>query len=174
MKTFLCLSLSVFVASFSASAVDVDARLLRFNGEVPAADLVRLANSNSMPALRAFSATLGADGSFSYRALSPVAYPTEWDSTGKWLSTEDRDTGVLFSGHAKPSDGSYVLDFQFRFVEFTSTGVSRTDTSATVAQPIFQHHEQKSKVTLPTGEWTLVALPDDRESHLALLVRVRK
>src|ERR1043166_1606488 len=173
MKTITYLVACIFAALYSAAGADIDARLLRFTGELPAADLIRLTKSESMPALRSFSAALNADSSFSYQTVTPVAYPTEYDSSGKWLSTEDRDIGILFTGHAKPSDKSYALDFEFRFVEFTGTGVYRTDTD-TVVRPIFQSHELKSKVVLQLGEWTLVTLPDDRESHLALLVRIRK
>ncbi|MEP6671485.1 MAG: hypothetical protein ABJF10_20150 [Chthoniobacter sp.] len=186
MKTTLLLpALFLLVVLGSASAAEVEARLLRFSGDIPPlANLVRLADSRAITPSTTFTATLNEKNAFEYRATKPEEYPTSFDAEGKPEATDKRETGVIFSGEAQALGKAYTLDLHFRLVERTNTILYPTQSGATIAQPVFRSMDVTHSVKVESGDWSLVevaaapvatvdqstpATPD----HFVLLVRVR-
>jgi len=182
MKTILTLVSCLIVASGSAWAADVDARLVRFSGEIPSvANLISLLDSNSIANPTKFTAALNKKNAFEYRAITPDEFPTSFDANGKPDATDKRDTGIIFSGDATVSDDTCNLNIRFSLVERANTVLYPTETGTTIAQPVFRSKEIQTAITTKTGEWFLIRLPDSEDEavisepqHLVLLVRVRK
>ncbi len=182
MKIILTLTFCLIVASGAASAADIDARLLRFSGEMPTiANLIVLLDSNSIANPTAFSTALNEKNAFAYSALTPNEYPTSFDAAGKPDATDKRDTGITFSGEATVSDDTYDLNLSFSLVERTNTILYPTKTGTTIAQPVFRTRKLQTEITAKAGEWLLLQLPDSDDkaavfepNHLVLLVRIRK
>ena len=182
MKTITTLALCLIVVSGAAAGADIDARLLRFSGEIPpVANLVTLLESDLIANPTKFSAALNERNTFEYRALTPNEYPTSFDANGKPDATAKRDTGIVFSGDAKISDGSYALNINFSLVERTNTILYPTKTGATVTQPVFRYKHIKTAITTKAGDWFILRLLDSDDktapsdpNHFVLLVRIRR
>jgi hypothetical protein len=182
MKAILTLAFCLFVASGSVSAAEIDARLLRFSGEIPpVANLVSLFDSNSFANPTKFSAALNEKNAFEYRAITPVEFPTSFDDNGKPDATDKRDTGIIFSGDATVSDGSYDLDITFSLVERANTILYPQKNGTTIAQPVFRTKKIQTVIKTTAGDWFLLRLPDSDDkvsgsepNHHVLLVRIRK
>jgi hypothetical protein len=182
MKTILALAFCLFVASGALSAADIDARLLRFSGEIPTvANLVNLLDSNSFANPTKLSAALNKKNAFEYRAITPVEFPTSFDADGKPNATDKRDTGIIFSGDATVSNGIYDLNITFSLVERANTILYPQANGTTIAQPVFRVKKVQTAITTAAGDWCLLRLPDSDEqaaafepNHHVLLVRIRK
>ncbi len=182
MKPLLVFALSLAAASAAAFGADVEARLLRFSGDVPSlANLVSFSDSTSIANSTVFSATLDDKNAFEYRAITPDEYPSSFDANGKPEATETRNTGIIFSGDATVSDGLYSLNITFSLVEHTNTILAHTKTGMIAPQPVFRFKKLETEITTKSGEWVLLRLQDndnkDGDSnvpeHIVLLVRIR-
>ncbi len=165
MKTILTLAVCLIVSAGDATAADIEARLLRFSGEIPSvATLLSLLESNSIANPTKLSAALNEKNAFEYRAITPNEFPTSFDANGKPDATDKRDTGIIFSGDATVSDGTYNLNIAFSLVERTNTILYPTKTGTTIAQPVFRSKDVKTAITANAGDWFLVQTSRQRQS----------
>jgi len=175
MKNFLLLILCL-VTFASASAAEIEARLLRFTYNLPPTnEIIRLIDCGAIQTATSFSARLDRKGQFMHKAVKAVQYPTEFDARGNPVATEKRETGICLSGRATAVGTASDIQFQFWSNDLASTIFYPTKNGITITQPFFRRKDLKTEVTLEQNTWILFRLADNGDPfHTALLLRVHK